>query len=152
MSLCPWVSPYPYHIFSHQPSHHHRHTLPHSIHRHVHCTIHPSLSSSLHPLSFFSHLSLLFPTEYIFYCKRAILFISSSNILTPHPPLRPASLSFPRNKGGGVHTRRAVRVGEGFNILEDAKHRIGLLKYNLSAGTSSVKDNVSSLGETFQKI
>jgi hypothetical protein len=29
-------------------------------------------------------------TEYIFYCKRAILFLSSSKILTPHPPLRPA--------------------------------------------------------------
>ncbi len=28
-------------------------------------------------------------TEYIFYCKRAILFLSSSKILTPHPPLRP---------------------------------------------------------------
>jgi hypothetical protein len=40
-------------------------------------------------------------TEYIFYCKRAILFLSSSKILTPHPPLRPASLSSPRNKGGG---------------------------------------------------
>ncbi len=25
-------------------------------------------------------------TEYIFYCKRAILFLSSSKILTPHPP------------------------------------------------------------------
>ncbi len=73
-------------------------------------------------------------------------------VQSPHPPLHPASVSSPRNKGGGVHTRRAVRVGEGFNILEDAKHRIGLLKYNLSAGTSSVKDNVSSLGETFQKI
>jgi hypothetical protein len=40
-------------------------------------------------------------TEYIFYCKRAILFLSSSKILTPHPPFRPASLSSPRNKGGG---------------------------------------------------
>jgi hypothetical protein len=29
----------------------------------------------------------------------------------------------------GVHTRRAVR---GVNILEDARHRIGLLQYNLS--------------------
>jgi hypothetical protein len=32
------------------------------------------------------------PTEYIFYCKSAILFLSSSKILTPHPPLRPASV------------------------------------------------------------
>ncbi len=47
------------------------------------------------------------PTEYIFYCKRAILFPSSSKILTPHPPLRPASRSSPSNKG--VHTRRAER-------------------------------------------
>ncbi len=31
-------------------------------------------------------------TEYIFYCKRAILFLSSSKILIPHPPLRPASV------------------------------------------------------------
>ncbi len=51
-------------------------------------------------------------TEYIFYCKRAILFLSSSKILTPDPPLRPASLSSPRNKGGGVHTRR-VEKGDG---------------------------------------
>ncbi len=34
------------------------------------------------------------PTEYIFYCKRAILFLSSSKILTPHPPLRPASVKY----------------------------------------------------------
>ncbi len=52
-----------------------------------------------------------------------------------------------------VHTRRAVSgVGEGFNILEDAKHRIGLFQYNLSVGTVTVKDNVSSLGETFKKV
>ncbi len=36
-------------------------------------------------------------TEYIFYCKRAILhvFLSSFLILTPHPPLRPASACVP---------------------------------------------------------
>jgi hypothetical protein len=34
-------------------------------------------------------------TEDIFYCKRTILFLSSSKILTPHPPLRPASV-YPR--------------------------------------------------------
>jgi hypothetical protein len=28
----------------------------------------------------------------------------------PHPPLRPVSLSSPRNKGGGLHTRRAARL------------------------------------------
>ncbi len=47
-------------------------------------------------------------TEYIFYCKRAILFLSSSKILTPHPPLRPASLSSPRNKGGGYTLERGI--------------------------------------------
>jgi hypothetical protein len=26
----------------------------------------------------------------------------------PHPPLQPTSVSSPRTKGGGVHTRRAV--------------------------------------------
>ncbi len=45
--------------------------------------------------------SILSPTEFIFYCKRAILFLSSSKILTPHPPLRPASLSSPASKAGG---------------------------------------------------
>ncbi len=40
----------------------------------------------------------------LYYCKRAILFLSSSKILTPHPPLRPANLSSPRNKGGGTHS------------------------------------------------
>jgi hypothetical protein len=47
------------------------------------------------------------------------------------PPLHPASVSSPRTKGGGVHTRRAVR-GWGVNILEDARHWIGLLQYNPS--------------------
>jgi hypothetical protein len=48
----------------------------------------------------------------------------------PPPPLHPASVSSPRTKRG-IHTRRAVR-GWGVNILEDARHRIGLLQYNLS--------------------
>ena len=30
-----------------------------------------------------------------YYCKRAILFLSSSKILTPHPPRKPASVSSP---------------------------------------------------------
>jgi hypothetical protein len=54
---------------------------------------------SFHSSSFFCYCFLrffnpLYPltTEYIFYCKRAILFLSSSKILTPHPPLRPASV------------------------------------------------------------
>jgi hypothetical protein len=52
-------------------------------------------------------------------------------LLTPPPPLHPASVSFPLTKGGGVHTRLAVR-GWGVNISEDAIHRIGLLQSNLS--------------------
>ncbi len=47
----------------------------------------------------------------------------------PHPPLHPASVSSPRIKGGG-HTRGGEGVGG--NILEDAKHWIGLLQYNPS--------------------
>ena len=35
---------------------------------------------------------------------------------------------------GGGHTRWAER-GWGVNILEDARHRIGLLQYNLSTVT-----------------
>ncbi len=51
--------------------------------------------------------------------------------IDPLPPSLPASVSSPRTKGGGIHTRRAVR-GWGVNILEDAGHWIGLLLYNLS--------------------
>ncbi len=51
------------------------------------------------------------------HCKRAILFLSSSKILTPHPPLRPACLSSPRNKGGG-YTLAGRRGGWGVNILQ----------------------------------
>ncbi len=52
-------------------------------------------------------------TEYIFYCKRAILFLSFSKILTPPPPLRPASLSSPPTKAGGTHSPG----GEGDGVL-----------------------------------
>ncbi len=54
--------------------------------------------------------------------------------IDPPPPLHPASVSSPRTKGGGeegVHTRRAVR-GWRVNILEDARHWIGFLQYNIS--------------------
>jgi hypothetical protein len=61
-------------------------------------------------------------TEYIFYCKRAILFLTSSKILTPHPPLRPASVL----RG---EDRLAGRTGGwGVNILEDERNRIALLR------------------------
>jgi hypothetical protein len=49
--------------------------------------------------------------------------------INPPPPLHPASVSSPRTKGEGVHTRWAVR-GWRVNISEDARHWIGLLQYN----------------------
>jgi hypothetical protein len=51
--------------------------------------------------------------------------------IDPPPPLHPASVSSPLHQRWGVHTRRTVR-GRGVNILEDARHWIGLLQYNLS--------------------
>ncbi len=83
-----------------------------------------------HRIFFFVSFSMLYSTEYIFYCKRAILLLSSSKILTPHPPLLPVSVSSPRTKGGEGGTRS--QGGEGVNISEDARHRIGLLQYNPS--------------------
>jgi hypothetical protein len=59
------------------------------------------------------------PTEYIFYCKRAILFLSSSKILTP-PPI-------PQQRRG-VHTRRAER-GMGGSIFLKTRER-GLPSYS----------------------
>jgi hypothetical protein len=66
-------------------------------------------------------------TEYIFYCKRAMLFLSFSKILTPLPPFLPASLSSPCNKGGG-YTLAGRRGGWGVNVLEDERNRIALLQ------------------------
>ncbi len=74
-----------------------------------------------------THAGWIRITDYLFYCKRAILFLSSSKILTPHPPLRQASLSSPRNKGGG-YTLAGRRGGWGVNILEDERNRIALLQ------------------------
>jgi hypothetical protein len=50
-------------------------------------------------------------TEYIFYCKRAILFLSSSKILTPHPPLRPASVYPPPLLRGEDRPRIREHIG-----------------------------------------
>ncbi len=61
------------------------------------------------------------------YCKRAILFFSSSKILTPHPPLRPASLSSPRNKGG-EYTLAGRRRGWGSIFWKTRE--IGLSSYS----------------------
>ncbi len=44
-----------------------------------------------------------------YYWKRAILCLQSSKILTPHPPLRLASVSPPQQRRGYTHTRRAER-------------------------------------------
>jgi hypothetical protein len=49
----------------------------------------------------------------------------------PHPLSTQRVCPPPRTKGGGEHTRREVR-GWGVNILEDARHWIGLLQYNPS--------------------
>ena len=57
----------------------------------------------------------------------AILFFSSSKILTSHPSLCPASVSSPGNKGGG-YTLAGRRGGWGVNILEDERDRIALLQ------------------------
>jgi hypothetical protein len=54
----------------------------------------------------------------------------TTELLTPPPP-QPASVSSPRTKDVGIHTRRAVRWC-GVNISEDARHWIGLLQYNPS--------------------
>ncbi len=66
-------------------------------------------------------------TEYIFYCKRAILFLSSSKILTPHPPLPLASVYPPPLLRGEDRLVRGRR-GWGVNILEDERNRIALLQ------------------------
>jgi hypothetical protein len=65
-------------------------------------------------------------TEYIFYCKRAILFLSSSKILTPIP-LSNRRVCNPAFVAGGGQTRQAER-GMGVNILEDERNRIALLQ------------------------
>jgi hypothetical protein len=50
---------------------------------------------------------------------------------TPSPPSKCVLPPAPEAGGGGVHTRRAVR-GWGVNILDDARHWIGLLQCNPS--------------------
>jgi hypothetical protein len=69
----------------------------------------------------------------IFYFKRAIL--SSSKILTPHPPLPLASLSSPRNKGGGTHSPGGE--GDGGSIFWKTR-KLGLPSH--SNGLSTVAE------------
>jgi hypothetical protein len=52
--------------------------------------------------------------------------------IDPPPPSPPSDCVLPPHQRREVNTRRAVR-GWGVNILEDARHWIGLLQYNLSA-------------------
>jgi hypothetical protein len=47
--------------------------------------------------------------------------------IDPTPPLHPASVSSPRTKGGGVHTRRAVR---GWGSIFQKTSDIGLASYS----------------------
>jgi hypothetical protein len=49
------------------------------------------------------------------YCKRPVLWLASSKILTPHPPHRPAF-------GAGGDTLAGWRGGWGVYILEDVRH------------------------------
>ncbi len=59
--------------------------------------------------------------------------------IDPPPPLHPANVSSPRTIGGGGGTH--LPGGEGgwvVNILEDARHWIGLLQYNPSTGRGIV--------------
>ncbi len=43
------------------------------------------------------------------YCKRPIQFLASSELLTPHPSHRPASVNPPAFGAGGGHTRWVER-------------------------------------------
>jgi hypothetical protein len=54
------------------------------------------------------------------YCKRPIQYLVSSEILTPHPPNRPASV-YPSAFGAGGHICWVER-GWGVNSSEDARH------------------------------
>ncbi len=63
----------------------------------------------------------------IIYCKRAILSLSSSKILTPPSPSPHGECVFPPNKGGG-YTRRAER-GRGGLIFWKTRE-IGLPSYS----------------------
>jgi hypothetical protein len=66
-------------------------------------------------------------TEYIFYCKRAILFLSSSKIFTPHPPLRQASVY--RGLCCGGRTNSPGGGGMGGSIFWKTRE-IGLPSYS----------------------
>jgi hypothetical protein len=54
-------------------------------------------------------------------CKRPILWLASSKILTPHPPHRLASV-YPLPLELGEDTLAGWRGGWGVNILEETRH------------------------------
>jgi hypothetical protein len=95
------------------------------------------------PLSYASSFSLFFSLFY-----PSLLLRPTHKVLTyvdyravsgvfqniDPPPLHPASVSSPRTKGGGDPLTWG---GGGVNILEDARHWIGLLQYNLSLQSNS---------------
>jgi hypothetical protein len=57
----------------------------------------------------------------ITHCKMPILYLASSEILTLHPPRRPASV-YPPPLVRREDTLAGWRGGWGVNILEDARH------------------------------
>ncbi len=83
-------------------------------------------------------VQLIIPVKIVDPAHKVVTYVeytavsASSKILTPHPPLHPASVSSSRTKGGGGGGGYTVAGRWGVNILEDARHWIGLLQYNLS--------------------
>ncbi len=65
----------------------------------------------------------------------------------PPTPPPPSEWVLPQHQRRGVHTRRAVR-GWGINILEDARHWIGLLQYNPSTGAAEQEQGARETPET----
>ncbi len=76
---------------------------------------------------------IVYSTEYIFYCKRAILFLSSSKILTPIPLSPRRVCPPPATKAGGTHSPGGE--GDGGSIFWKTRE-IGLPSY--SNGLSTV--------------
>ncbi len=66
----------------------------------------------------------------------------------PPTPSPPSVWVLPLHQRRGVHTRRAVRGwgGGGVNILEDARHWIGLLQYNPSTGAAEGRETPETEG------
>ncbi len=80
----------------------------------------------------------------IIYCKRAILCLSSSKILTPQPPSPspPGECVLPPNKGGGTHSPGGE--GDGGSIFWKTRE-IGLPSYSNNLSTGRYQQILSSL-------